>query len=51
MKNIFFTLTIIVFITSCKKEKDHFLVEKHNIGFLTDSTQVKDLNPFFRMIP
>ena len=31
-----------------KKEKDPFLVEKHNIGFLTDSTQVKDLESVFQ---
>jgi hypothetical protein len=48
MKNIYFALIIILFITSCKKEKDPFLVEKHNIGFLTDSTQVKDLESVFQ---
>jgi len=43
MKNIFFALTIVVFITSCAKKQDPFLIEKQNIGNLTDSTQVKDL--------
>ena len=47
MKNIFFALTIIVVISSCDKKQDPFLIEKHNIGQLTDSTQVKDLEPIF----
>ncbi len=38
---------LILIVVSCKKEMDPFLVEKHNIGFLTDSTQVKDLESVF----
>lgn len=47
MKNLFFALIIIVFIVSCAKKQDPFLVEKYNIGHLTDSTQVKDLESIF----
>ncbi len=47
MKNILFALMILLFVISCKKEKDLFLVEKHNIGNLTDSTQVRDLESVF----
>ena len=47
MKNLFFTLTIVIIITSCEKNQDPFLVAKHNIGNLTDSTQVKDLETIF----
>ena len=38
---------LILIVVSCKNEMDPFLVEKHNIGFLTDSTQVKDLESVF----
>ena len=38
---------LILIVVSCKKEMDPFLVEKQNIGFLTDSTQVKDLESVF----
>lgn len=34
-------------MTSCGKEQDPFLIQKHNIGNLTDSTQVKDLKIIF----
>lgn len=50
MKNIFFAIVITtVFITSCSNDKpvDPFLVKKHNIGLLTDSTTVKDLDAVF----
>lgn len=47
MKNLLFTAMLILIVVSCKKEMDPFLVEKHNIGFLTDSTQVKDLESVF----
>ncbi len=40
---IFFTLVF----SSCKKEQDAFLISKKGIGFLTDSTQVKDLKLVF----
>jgi len=33
--------------TSCKKEQNPFEISKQHIGFLTDSTQVKDLNSIF----
>ncbi|MFC4720750.1 hypothetical protein ACFO5O_00335 [Geojedonia litorea] len=38
-------LALIAF--SCKKEVDPFLISKHHIGLLTDSTQVKDLELVF----
>lgn len=47
MKNLLFTAMLILIVISCKNEMDPFLVEKHNIGFLTDSTQVKDLESVF----
>ncbi len=47
MKNIFFALIIVTSIASCAKKQDPFLVAKHNIGSLTDSTQVKDLETIF----
>lgn len=47
MKKIYFALIVILFLVSCKKEKDPFLIEKHNIGILTDSTQIKDLESVF----
>ncbi|MEO1033444.1 MAG: hypothetical protein AAFX55_18795 [Bacteroidota bacterium] len=38
-----------ILLTGCAKDKapDPFLVEKHHIGLLTDSTQVKDLDAVF----
>lgn len=47
MKNLFLALIIITSIVSCAKEQDPFLVDKHNIGKLTDSTQVKDIESIF----
>ncbi|APY09065.1 hypothetical protein BWZ20_12465 [Winogradskyella sp. J14-2] len=50
MKNIFYAIVIAsVFITSCSNDKpmDPFLVKKYNIGLLTDSTTVKDLDAVF----
>ncbi len=51
MKNIFFALIICAMLlsTSCAIDKapDPFLIEKHHIGLLTDSTQVKDLDAIF----
>ncbi|MCT4630841.1 hypothetical protein [Winogradskyella sp.] len=50
MKNIFFALiTCAILITSCNTDKasNPFLVEKHHIGLLTDSTKVKDLDAVF----
>lgn len=34
-------------LTSCNKTQDPFLIGKQNIGMLTDSTQVKDLEAIF----
>lgn len=47
MKNFVLALLIFVVIISCAKEQDPFLIEKHNIGFLTDSTQVRELDSLF----
>ncbi|WP_299521601.1 hypothetical protein [Winogradskyella sp.] len=50
MKNFLFALTIsAILLSSCAKDKapDPFLIEKHHIGLLTDSTQVKDLDAIF----
>lgn len=48
MKRIFFSLIIYsILLTSCKKEQDPFLIGKHNVGLLTDSTQVKDIAAIF----
>ena len=46
-KIIVITLLAIVFVVSCEKEQDPFLISNKNIGFLTDSTQVKDLQSVF----
>lgn len=50
MKNTIFTILIVIMlITSCSKEKptDPFLIKKHHIGLLTDSTTVKELDAVF----
>ena len=48
MKKIFFTLlTLSILMTSCNKEVDLFSISKQNIGLLTDSTQVKDLEAIY----
>ena len=46
---LFFVLISALILTSCTKDKkvNPFLVEKNNIGLLTDSTQVKDLKKIF----
>jgi hypothetical protein len=46
-KNILLLAIIVSFFSSCKKEIDSFLISKHNIGHLTDSTQVKELESVF----
>lgn len=46
-KYIFCLVTITILVFSCKKEQDPFLIGKQNIGLLTDSTQVKDLELAF----
>ena len=51
MKKTFFAILVCaILITSCTKDKapDPFLIQKHNIGLLTDSTQVKDLEAIFK---
>jgi len=50
MKNTLFALIICaLLITSCSKDKapNPFLIQKYNIGLLTDSTQVKELDSIF----
>ena len=50
MKKILFVFAIcLLLVTSCAKETapNPFLIEKHHIGLLTDSTQVKDLEAIF----
>lgn len=46
-KTIFALLTVSIVLTSCKNEVDPFLISKQNIGLLTDSTQVKDLETIY----
>lgn len=46
-KTIVLLIAIISFCSSCKKEINPFLISKHNIGHLTDSTQVKELESVF----
>ena len=46
MKQTFLLLTAIYLIsTSCNSEPDQFLINKYNIGYLSDSTSVRDI-PF-----
>ena len=46
-KPLLTVLALAVTAVSCKKEQDPFLIEKQNIGLLTDSTLVKDLKMAF----
>ena len=46
-KTILALSTIAILATSCKNEADPFLVKEQNIGMLTDSTQIKDLDIIF----
>ncbi|MGB0981910.1 MAG: hypothetical protein ACPGUH_07400 [Winogradskyella sp.] len=46
-KNTLIIIIILAITYSCAKAPNPFLVEKHNIGLLTDSTQVKDLEAIF----
>lgn len=46
-KSMYCLITLSLLIIGCKKEADPFLVGKQNIGLLTDSTQVKDLDLIF----
>lgn len=46
MKQAFLILIgIYLMVTSCNSEPDQFLINKYNIGYLNDSTSVKDI-PF-----
>ncbi len=45
--NFLILISSIALLTSCKKEINPFLISKHNIGHLTDSTQVKELESVF----
>lgn len=50
MKNFLFALLIsAMLLSSCSTDKaaDPFLIQKHQVGLLTDSTQVKDLEAVF----
>ncbi len=48
MKYSFSALILLaILFTSCANDPDPFLVSKHNIGMLNDSTQVKDLDLAF----
>ncbi|GFZ93324.1 hypothetical protein GCM10011531_26670 [Aquaticitalea lipolytica] len=48
MKKTFASIIIIALVlVSCKKEQNPFLISKNAIGFLTDTTQVKDLELVF----
>ena len=46
-KSILKFLVLPILFFSCKKEQDPFQISKQNIGLLTDSTQVKDLDLIF----
>ena len=46
-KYIFVLIALSVLFTNCKKEQDPFQISKHNIGLLTDTTQVKDIKDLF----
>lgn len=47
MKNISLIAILFLAIASCSKQQDPFLIGKHHIGLLTDSTEVKDLKSVF----
>lgn len=46
-KSIYCLIIPLLTIMGCKKEPNPFLIGKQNIGLLTDSTQVKDLELVF----
>lgn len=46
-KTILALSTLLALATSCKKEVNPFLITDHNVGLITDSTQVKDLDVIF----
>lgn len=47
MKYLFSVLLCSILLFNCKEPQDPFLVQKQNVGLLTDSTQVKDLKTIF----
>ncbi len=48
MKKTLLSISIIALtLTSCKNKTNPFLVQNQNIGLLTDSTQIKDLEVIF----
>lgn len=47
MTRLFTLLVVLLLLVGCKKRQDPFLVEKQNVGLLTDSTQVKDLDMIY----
>lgn len=48
MKNLLITFfAIALFLTSCNTASDTFLVTKHSVGKLNDSTKIKDLKRVF----
>ena len=46
-KSLIYIAIASLLLTSCGKNQDPFLIQKNNIGNLTDSTQVKDLKTIF----
>lgn len=46
-KSLIYIALFSLLVTSCGKDQDPFLIQKRNIGNLTDSTQVKDLKIVF----
>ncbi|WP_299397296.1 hypothetical protein [uncultured Gelidibacter sp.] len=46
-KSLIYIALFSLLITSCGKDQNPFLIQKQNIGNLTDSTQVKDLKLVF----
>ncbi|OIQ28174.1 MAG: hypothetical protein BM564_10645 [Bacteroidetes bacterium MedPE-SWsnd-G2] len=46
-KSILSIAALALALSSCQSPTDPFIIQKHNIGLLTDSTRVKDLNLAF----
>ena len=46
-RSLIYITIVSLLMTSCGKNQDPFLIQKKNIGNLTDSTQVKDLKMIF----
>jgi len=47
LKKYLSIIVLIILFTACEKEQNPYLISKQNIGFLTDSSQVMDLNTIF----